>query len=475
MVESNTVIQKNGGNIMKNEKEIIEIVNKQHIFFNSSVTHTYNFRINELKKLKEGIKRFESQFSAALKDDLGKSEFESYATETGFVLHDLTNTIKHLKKWIKPKRIKTPLLSQPASSQVLFTPLGVNLIISPFNYPVGLTFAPLIAAIAAGNTAVIKTSELTPTCSMEIQKLIDEIFDPEYIAYIPGKVSETTLLLKQKFDHIFFTGSPKVGSIVMEAAAKHLTPVTLELGGKSPCIVHSDANMNIAVNRIVYGKFMNAGQTCVAPDYVMVHQSVKEEFLEKIKQRIITMYGDDASLSPDFGRIVNEQHYSRIVNLIDQDKVIVGGQFNKADRYIAPTVMENVTLKDDIMAEEIFGPILPVMEYNHFDEILDTIAKLPQHPLACYIFSESKIVQNKLISGIQFGGGCVNHCIQHLVNPNLPFGGVGESGIGSYHGFYGFERFSHKKSILKAASWFDLSLIYPPYQKKIKTIRRIMK
>ena len=461
--------------MMKNEQEIIEIVSKQHMFFKSSVTHPYDFRINELQKLKMGIKKFESQFRTALKNDLGKSEFESYSTETGFVLHDLSKTIKYLKKWMKPKRIKTPLLCQPASSQIQFTPLGVNLIVSPFNYPISLTFAPLIAAIAAGNTVVVKTSELTPSCSMEIQKLIDEIFDPAYVAYIPGKIPETTLLLKQKFDHIFFTGSPRIGSIVMEAAAKHLTPVTLELGGKSPCIVHSDANMKIAVNRIVYGKFMNAGQTCVAPDYVMVHQSIKEEFLEKIKQRIVNVYGDDASLSPDFGRIVNEQHHSRIISLLVQNKVIVGGQFNKADRYIAPTVMKNVTLTDNIMAEEIFGPILPVMEYNNFDEIVDTIAKLPQHPLACYIYSESKTVQNELISRIQFGGGCVNHCMQHLVNPNLPFGGIGESGIGSYHGFSGFERFSHKKSILKAASWFDLSLIYAPYQGKIKTIRRLMK
>ncbi|MEA3279125.1 MAG: aldehyde dehydrogenase [Thermodesulfobacteriota bacterium] len=460
---------------MKNEQEIIEIVRRQHAFFNSSVTHTYAFRINELQKLKRGIEKFESQFSTALKDDLGKSEFESYVTETGFILHDLTNTIKHLKKWMQPKRIKTPLLVQPASSQILFTPLGVNLIISPFNYPVGLTFAPLIATIAAGNTAVVKTSELTPNVSKAIQKLIEEIFDPEYVAYIPGEVPETTLLLKQKFNHIFFTGSPRVGSIVMEAAAKHLTPVTLELGGKSPCIVHSDAKMNIAVKRIVYGKFMNAGQTCVAPDYVMVHQSVKEKFLEKIKQRIIDIYGDDASLSPDFGRIVNTQHHKRIVSLIDRDKVIVGGQFNEADRYIAPTVMKNVTLKDNVMGEEIFGPVLPVMEYNNFDEILDIITKLPQHPLACYIFSESKTVQRELISRIQFGGGCINHCIQHLVNPDLPFGGVGKSGIGSYHGFNGFECFSHKKSVLKAASWLDLPLIYPPYQEKIKTIRRIMK
>ena len=421
-----------------------------------------------------GIEKFESKFSTALKGDLGKSEFEAYVSEIGFVLHDLNNTIKHLKKWMKPKRVKTPLLIQPASSQIYFTPLGVNLIISPFNYPIQLTFAPLIAAISAGNTAVIKTSEITPACSLKIQNLIDEIFDPAFVAYIPGEVFETKLLLKQKFDHIFFTGSPKVGSIVMEAAAKHLTPVTLELGGKSPCIVHSDAKMNIAVKRIVYGKFINAGQTCVAPDYVMVQKSVKEEFLEKIKNRIIDLYGDDASLSPDFGRIVNTQHHKRIVSLIDQDKVIVGGQFNEADRYIAPTVMKNVTLKDNVMAEEIFGPILPVIEYNNFDEILDIIAKLPQHPLACYIFSESKAVQSELISKIQFGGGCINHCIQHLVNPNLPFGGVGEGGIGSYHGFNGFECFSHKKSILKAASWFDLSLIYPPYQGKTNNIRRIM-
>ena len=460
---------------MKNEQEIIEVVRKQHAFFKSSVTNAYDFRINELQKLKSGIQKFESQFITALKDDLGKSEFESYATEIGFTLHDLTNTIKHLKKWIKPKKVKTPLLCQPASSKILFTPLGVNLIISPFNYPVGLTFAPLIAAIAAGNTSVVKTSELTPNVSKTIQKLIKEVFDPEYVAYIPGEVPETTLLLKQKFNHIFFTGSPRVGSIVMEAAAKHLTPVTLELGGKSPCIIHSDANMKIATNRIVYGRFMNAGQTCVAPDYVMVHQSIKEEFLKKIKQRIINLYGDDASLSPDFGRIVNEQHHSRITGLIDQDKVIVGGQFNKTDRYIAPTVMKNVTLNDKIMKEEIFGPILPVIEYDGFDEVFNIIDKLPQHPLACYIFSESKTVQDELISRIQFGGGCVNHCIQHLANPNLPFGGVGKSGIGSYHGFNGFERFSHKKSILKAASWLDLSLIYPPYQRKIKSIRRIMK
>jgi aldehyde dehydrogenase (NAD+) len=460
---------------MKNDQEIIATVRKQRTFFNSLVTYTYDFRINQLLKLKKRINEYECHFREALKNDLGKSEFEAYINETGFVLNNLTNTIKLLKKWMKPKRIKTPLLSQPASSRIHYSPLGVNLIISPFNYPIQLTFAPLITAIAAGNTAVIKTSELTPACNREIQKLINETFDPAYVAYIPGGVPEIKVLLNQNFDHIFFSGSTRVGTIVYESAAKHLTPVTLELGGKNPCIVHSDSKIDLAVKRIVYGKFMNAGQTCISPDYVMVHQSVKEEFLEKIKQRIIHIYGDDPSLSPDFGRIVNIQHHQRITSCIDQEKVIVGGQVNETDLYIAPTVMKDVTLNDKVMAEEIFGPVLPVLDYDNFDEITNVIAMLPQHPLACYIFSESNAVQCELISRIQFGGGCINHCLQHYGNPNLPYGGVGESGIGSYHGFSGFERFSHKKSILKAASWFDISLIYPPYQGKINRIRKILK
>ncbi|MCP4180005.1 MAG: aldehyde dehydrogenase family protein [bacterium] len=460
---------------MVTEQEIIEIVLKQHKFYNSLATYSYDYRINELQKLKKGIIKFENQLLAALKDDLGKCEFEAYLTEIGFILHDLSCTIKNLKKWMKPKRVKTPLFMRPASSKIYFTPLGVNLIISPYNYPVGLTFAPLISSIAAGNTSIIKVSELTPNVSRVIQSLIGEVFNSEYIAFIPGEAQETTTLLEQKFNHIFFSGSPRIGSIIMNAAVKHLTPVTLELGGKSPCIVHSDANLNVAVNRIVYGKFINAGQTCVAPDYIMVHQSIKEKFLEKIKQRIINIYGTDASLSPDFGRIVNEQHHSRIVKLIDQDKVIIGGQHKQTDKYIAPTVMQNVTLEDNIMSEEIFGPVLPVLEYCNYNEIFDTVGALPQHPLACYIFTNSKKVQNELISKIQFGGGCVNHCIQHLVNPNLPFGGIGKSGIGSYHGVNGFERFSHKKSILKATTLFDFSLVYPPYKEKIKTIRRMMK
>jgi len=460
---------------MKTEQDIIRIVNRQHAFFNSNITHAYDFRRRQLSRLRNGIQQFENKFRQALKEDLGKSEFESYATETGFVLHDISHTIKNLRKWMRPRKVRTPLLCQPASSRIYLTPLGVNLIISPFNYPIGLSFSPLAVAIAAGNTAVVKPSEFTPACSRVIFELIDKTFDPEYIVCVPGGVAETQFLLQQKFDHMFFTGSPKVGSLVMQVAAKHLTPVTLELGGKSPCIVHSDARMDIAVNRIVYGKFMNAGQTCVAPDYVLVHRPVKEQFLEKITQRIIDMYGDNPSLSPDFGRIVNERHFRRIVGLIDKNKVIAGGRYDISDNYIAPTVMKNVTLDDSVMKEEIFGPVLPVMEYDELNQVGDIIFRLPHHPLACYIFSESRAVQRELVSKIQFGGGCINHCIQHLVNPNLPFGGVGLSGIGSYHGLNGFERFSHKKSILKAASWLDLSLIYPPYRGKIRTIRRLLK
>ncbi len=460
---------------MDDFQHIIDIVQQQRSYFNSSATKLYPFRIQQLKNLKKAIQKYEIELGKALKQDLGKCDFESYVTEIGFVLHDISYTVKKLKNWMKPKRVKTPVLIQPASSKVYFSPLGVNLIISPFNYPVGLTFAPLVAAIAAGNTAVVKTSELTPNVSRVMGALIEETFQPEYIAYISGEVKETTALLEQKFDHIFFTGSPRIGSIVMSAAAKNLTPVTLELGGKSPSIIHSDANIDIAVNRIVYGKFMNAGQTCVAPDYLMVHKDIKQAFVDKLIKRITKLYGDDASKCEDYGRIVNAQHHARLISLIEQEKVVVGGQFNLKDRFIAPTVMTEVTLQDKVMQDEIFGPILPVLEYESFDDIYSVIAELPQHPLACYIFSENKSVQNELISNIQFGGGCINHCINHLVNPNLPFGGVGESGIGAYHGVEGFMRFSHRKSILKAATWPDLPLIYPPYKGKLKFIRKMMK
>ena len=457
------------------KQRIIKVVKSQRDYFNSGATRSYKFRIEQLKKLRKALKDFELEFSAALKTDLGKDPFESYATEIGFVLHDIRHTIKRLKGWMKPKKVKTPFYLKPGSSRIYSEPLGVNLIIAPFNYPVGLTFAPLVAAIAAGNTAVVKTSELTEHVSSVIEKLINTVFEKEYIAYVPGGINETTVLLEQKFDHIFFTGSPRVGSIVMQAAAKNLTPVTLELGGKSPCIVHKDADLDIAARRIIYGKMMNAGQTCVAPDFILVHEDIELELQDKLVERINELYGQDPSQSLDYGRIVNEQHHDRLVGLIAPKKVIIGGQYDRESRYIAPTVMDNVTLDDKVMQEEIFGPILPMMEYNSLDDIYETISSLPQHPLACYIFSNSKQVQEELISKIQFGGGCVNHCINHLANPNLPFGGVGESGIGSYHGYEGFKRFSHQKSVFKSGTKPDLPLVYPPYKGKMKFLRMIIK
>jgi aldehyde dehydrogenase (NAD+) len=462
-------------NTSTTEKEIINIVAKQRDFFKTGATKSYRSRIENLNKLKAALLKYETALHEALKKDLGKPEFEAYLSETGFSLLDISESISRLKRWMKPKWTLTSLLTQPGSSHIYYSPLGVNLIIAPYNYPVMLTFSPLIAAIAAGNTAVLKTSELTPACSAIIRQLINETFAPEYIAYIGGEVKQTTILLQQKFDHIFFTGSPRVGSIIMTAAAKNLTPVTLELGGKSPCIVHEDAKLDIAVKRIVNSKFLNAGQTCVAPDYVLVHKSVKEAFLSKLKERIISVYGEDASSSPDFARIVSDDHFQRICGLIDPKKVVVGGQSDAKSRFISPTVMRDVEVTDKIMAEEIFGPVLPVLEYEVLHDIYELVDQLPQHPLACYLFSESTAIQQEIINTIQSGNACINNCVFHAANPYLPFGGVGESGIGAYHGFHGFECFSHKKGVLKSATWIDNPLTYAPYGNKINLLRKILK
>ena len=462
-------------NTVTTEQEIIEIVARQHDYFKTGATKSYQSRIDNLHKLKAALIKYEAEIHAALKQDLGKPEFESYLSETGFSLHDISSTIRKLKGWMKPKRVLTSLLTQPGSSRIYYSPLGVNLIIAPYNYPINLTISPLIAAIAAGNTAVVKTSELTPACSVVIRRLIQETFAPEYIAHIAGAVTETTILLQQKFDHIFFTGSPRVGSIIMSAAAKNLTPVTLELGGKSPCIVHADAKLDIAVKRIVSGKFLNAGQTCIAPDYVMVHESVKEEFLSKLKARIINCYGEDASTSPDFARIVSDNHFQRISGLCDPQKLVVGGQTDAQSRFIAPTVMRDVTLEDRVMSEEIFGPLLPVLDYQTLDDVYKVVDQLPHHPLACYLFSENSDIQQEVINTIQSGGACINNCVFHAGNQYLPFGGVGESGIGAYHGAHGFACFSHKKGVLKSATWLDMPLIYAPYGNKIKLLRKFFK
>lgn len=450
-------------------------VQAQRTFFMKNKPFSLAYRVQQLTRLKQAVTANKSALIGALDVDLHKSEFEAYLTEVGFVLNELTDTIKHLKKWMKPKKVSTPYFLQPAKSHIHATPLGVCLIISPFNYPVSLCLSPLIAALAAGNTCIIKTSELTPNVSRVLTSLINATFASEYVHCISGEVEHVTALLAQKFDHIFFTGSSEVGKIVMQQAAKQLTPVTLELGGKSPCIVCADANIDIAVKRIVYGKMLNTGQTCVAPDYVLVDDSIKQTFLDKLVARITELYGDNAFNNEALGRIVNQRHTQRISELIEQDKVLVGGQFDIEQGYIAPTVMTNVDLSDAIMQQEIFGPVLPVLGFTNYDQVLQVIEHLPAHPLAAYIFSESKQTQALLNSKIQAGGIAINHCVQHLANPNLPFGGVGLSGIGSYHGKHGFDCFSHQKSVLSASTWLDLPLLYPPYKNKLSLLKRLFK
>lgn len=459
---------------MTDRQTLQNLIENQRSFFRTGATLPRDARIKSLKRLDAALTRYEDAFHTALKQDLNKSEYEAFFTETGFCRHDLRNTIKQLGRWMKPRRAATPLTVQPGTSQIRYEPRGVNLVISPYNYPVLLTYMPLTAAIAAGNTAVVKPSELTPRCTEVTRQLIETTFDPGLVACVTGEVRETTLLLEQDVDHIFFTGSPRVGSIVMAAAAKHLTPVTLELGGKSPCIVHRDAPLDLAAKRIVHGKFINAGQTCVAPDYLLVHTEIKEAFLETIRKRIIRCFGTDPARSPDFGRIINSVHFRRIAAMIDPARVVVGGETHPGTRYIAPTVLRDMTLDDAAMKEEIFGPVLPVLDYTDTDDIVAITRRLPQHPLACYIFSSSRQFQEEIVNRVSFGGGCINHCIMHLGNPNLPFGGAGQSGMGSYHGFAGFRQFSHEKSIFSASVRLDVPLLYAPYRNKIRLLKKFL-
>ena len=452
-----------------------QMVKKQRALFVANQPFSLTYRKQQLTLLKNAIITHQDDLNKALALDLGKPDFENYMSEIGFVLHELSFTIKKLKGWMKAKKVKTPIIVQPATSYIHPTPVGVCLIISPFNYPVTLTLSPLISALAAGNCCVVKTSELTPNVSRVLKQLISSIFPADYVSCVNGDVQHVTGLLAQKFDHIFFTGSSAVGKLVMQQAATTLTPVTLELGGKSPCIVCADADIDIAVKRIVYGKMLNAGQTCIAPDYVLVSESIKASFLLKLAQRIELIYGKDVAQNKEYGRIVNVQHTQRISALIDQEKVLVGGDFNIEERYIAPTVMDDVELSDDIMQEEIFGPVLPVLSFSDVQNMLSIIRSLPSHPLAAYIFTENKSTQQLLIEQIQAGGIAINHCVQHIANPYLPFGGVGESGMGTCHGKYGFDCFSHQKSVYKAATWFDFPLLYPPYKNKLRLLKKILK
>lgn len=457
-----------------NEK-ILKILSEQKQYFHSGETKAIDFRIKQLKKLKRAVQSNEKLIIEALYKDLHKPEFEAYATEVGYIYDSINYFIKNLRKWAKPKRVKTPAVHFGSKSYIYPEPYGTVLIIGPFNYPFQLMLEPMIGAIAAGNCVVLKPSEYTANVSRAIDKLIKENFDENYIGVIEGGKEVTSALINSPFDYIFFTGSVTVGKIVMEAAAKNLIPVTLELGGKSPCIVDETANIDIAAQRIVWGKFMNVGQTCVAPDYILVHSKIKQQLISKIIEKIKQFYGASPKDSKDYGRIINEKQLKRLVELVDKDKTIYGGEFDIGDLYIAPTIMDQITWEDKVMEDEIFGPILPVIEYEDLDDSIKKINTRPR-PLALYLFTESKSIEQKVIENVSYGGGCINDTMTHLASPFLPFGGVGTAGLGSYHGQKSFETFSHMKSILKKSTRINISLIFPPYtREKIKLLRRVMK
>ncbi|WP_371874746.1 aldehyde dehydrogenase [Clostridium fungisolvens] len=457
-------------------KQVKDILNQHKDYFLTGETKDINFRIASLKKLKTCIKNHEKEILNALYRDLGKSEFEAYSTEIGFILDSISNFVKSLKSWSKAKTVRTPIHQVPSKSYIVHEPYGTVLIIGPFNYPFQLLIEPLIGAIAAGNCAVLKPSESTPTVSALIKKMIEETFDSNYIRVIEGEREITSALINSPFDYIFFTGSVPVGKIVMEAAAKNLVPVTLELGGKSPVIVDKTANLAIAAKRILWGKLINAGQTCIAPDYILVHKSIKDEFIKKLKETVVSFYGVDASKSSDYGRIVNERQLNRLASIIEKDrsKIVYGGNYNINTLYIEPTIIDNVNWQDAVMKDEIFGPILPLLEYEDINSAIRMINDHPK-PLAFYIFTEDKVVENLALNSISFGGGCVNDTISHVASSHLPFGGVGNSGIGAYHGRYSFEIFSHKKCIIKKSTKIDMKLIFPPYGNRVNLVRKIFK
>ena len=457
------------------ELEVKNIIDSQRKYFLTGATLHVDFRIEALKKLKASIIKHESEINAALKSDLGKSAFESYMCETGMVLSELTYMIKHTRSFAKVKPVLTPLAQFHSRSFKKPSPYGVTLIMSPWNYPFMLAMDPLVDALAAGNTAVIKPSAYSPKTSEVIKMIIEECFEENYVAVILGGRAENQFLLKEHFDYIFFTGSIGVGKEVMRQASEHLTPVTLELGGKSPCIVEKTANLKLAARRIVFGKYLNCGQTCVAPDYIYCDKTIKDELVKEILKQIKKQYGKHPLDRDNYGKIVNEKHFDRISGLIEASKVVAGGNVNHKTLQIAPTVMDNVSFSDPVMQEEIFGPIMPILTFDTLQEAVAKINSLP-HPLAFYIFTNNPKAAEYATSRCGFGGGCINDVIIHLATSEMGFGGFGESGIGSYHGKTGFDTFTHYKSIVDKKTWLDLPIRYQPYQKiNEKLLRMFLK
>lgn len=451
----------------------IELLEKQREFFHSNQSKSVKFRIEQLKKLRFLLKENEALLYIAIDKDFGKSQYETYITELSLIYHEINLAIKKVRRWAKPKYVWTNLANFPGKSRIIYEPFGNVLVIGAWNYPYQLSLVPAISAITAGNTVVLKPSELASHTSNLMAKLINENFDPGFLYVKEGGVKETSELLNERFDKIFFTGSTAVGKIVMQAAANHLTPVTLELGGKSPVFVMPDASLKMTAKRIVWGKFLNAGQSCVAPDYILVHSEIKDKFLTELKNQIELIHGLEPKGKETYVRIINKRHYDRLDQLIHHDKIYYGGEMDPEHLYISPTILDNISFDDKVMEDEIFGPILPVIGFTNLDEMVKKVKKYP-NPLALYVFTKNRKIKEKLINEISFGGGSINDTILHLSNSKLPFGGKGPSGIGNYHGKAGFDTFSHKKSILHKGLWFEPFLKYKPYHTwKLKLLKLI--
>lgn len=453
------------------EQEIKDLVTRQRSYFQSGATLPVSARLAALRRLYNAISSHEKEIRRALQKDLGKSGFESYMCETGMVLEEISYMLKHTRKFAREQRVHTPLAQFCSRSYKKPSPYGVTLIMSPWNYPFMLTLSPLADALAAGNTAVVKPSAYSPYTSEVLLSTLTECFDPKYVAVVTGGRAENTCLLREHFDYIFFTGSQAVGKEVMRSAAEHLTPVTLELGGKSPCIVDQTADIRLAARRIVFGKYLNCGQTCVAPDYVYCHRSVKDQLIKEVQKQIRRQYGKQPLHSSDYGKIINEKHFDRILGLIDEKKVVHGGGSDRSTLRIEPTVMDNVTFSDAVMQEEIFGPVMPILVFDSLDEVIRRTNSMP-HPLALYIFTSDKKAARKVTARCGFGGGCINDTIIHLATSEMGFGGFGESGMGAYHGKTGFDTFTHYKSIVDKKTWIDLPMRYQPYRKGAEKLVR---
>jgi aldehyde dehydrogenase (NAD+) len=453
---------------------IARAVEAHRAFFNTGRSRDVGFRRDSLQKLKSALFRYEDRIYDAFWEDLHKSRFEVFGTEIGMVSKEIGLHMKNIGKWAKPTKVLTDMLNFYSTSRIHHQPYGVALIMSPWNYPLQLALLPLVGAISAGNCVMLKPAHYSKHVSGVIRELISETFDPAYISVVTGGRDVNQAILDEQFDVIFFTGSPPLGKIVMEKASKHLTPVILELGGKSPCIVEPDADIHVAAQRICFGKFLNAGQTCIAPDHLFVHEDIKEGLIQAMEQTIGRFYGDDPEQSPDYARIITDEQFRRLEQLMHSAGTIIhGGKLNRESRYIEPTLIDGITPDDPIMQEEIFGPLLPILEYRRIEDVIAQINER-EKPLALYLFSASKGIRDRVLSATSSGGGCVNDTIMHVSNPRMPFGGVGNSGMGRYHGKFSFDAFSHHRSILRKTTLFNPTLAYPPYKNKLRYIRRLL-